>query len=411
MAFSFATVRQLCACSLAIWMSLLASPATMAQSGIAPPRTLEELKEETLTRVERNGYPGMGLKVDDAKEALSHINSLDRDEWASAWTAIGDRYRAQAEKAEGAAAREAFYKAFQYYSMGRFPTPNSAGKRAAYEKAVAAYLDYAKFDQPRLEVVHIPFEGKEIIGYLRLPNGPRPAPMMIMWGGLDFLKEQAADNLLPIVREEGFAALTVDMPGTGQAPLKVSDNAERMYSAILDYLQSRKEIDGTKIFVWGASWGGYWATKVAITEKERIAGAIDQGGPIDVYFRSEWQMKALGTREYLMDLLAARSAIYDNVNTLEEFLAIGPTMSLRAMGLLDKPSAPMLVFNGAKDSQVPIEDLTILLLHGSIKDAWVNPQGNHVALAKGWPPSRLTKEVVMPWVRKVLDQRQGRSPT
>ncbi len=59
-----------------------------------------------------------------------------------------------------------YYQAFQYYSFARFPTPNSAGKKAAYEKAVAAYLDYAKFDLPKLEVVRIPFEGKQIVGYL-----------------------------------------------------------------------------------------------------------------------------------------------------------------------------------------------------------------------------------------------------
>jgi hypothetical protein len=47
------------------------------------------------------------LKVDDAREALSHINSLDRDEWAAAWSAIGDRYRATAQQAQGPAAEPA----------------------------------------------------------------------------------------------------------------------------------------------------------------------------------------------------------------------------------------------------------------------------------------------------------------
>jgi esterase FrsA len=209
------------------------------------------------------------------------------------------------------------------------------------------------------------------------------------------------------VSEDGFAAFSVDMPGTGQAPVKVNESAERMYSAILDYMRTRPEIDPNKIFIWGVSWGGYWATKLAVVERDRLAGAINQGGPVEYYFRPEWQMKALGTREYLMDLVAARSAIYDNVNTLEEFLTTGPKMSLLSMGILDRPSAPMLVFNGAKDTQVPIEDLTILLLHGSIKEAWVNPEGGHVGLAKGWPPSRITREIVMPWVNKVLAQQKA----
>jgi dienelactone hydrolase len=388
-----------------LWIALavICAAPSIASAQIAPERTLEELKAETLARVERNSYPAIGLKLDDAKEALAKINSLNRDEWAAAWSGIGDRYRAEAQQANGDAARKLYYQAFQYYSFARFPTPNSAGKKAAYEKAVAAYLDYAKFESPQLEVVKIPFEGKQIVGYLRVPEGKRPAPVMIMWGGLDFLKEQAADNLLPLVKQ-GIAAFSIDMPGTGEAPVKVSANAERMFSAVLDYLQTRPEIDGKKIMIWGASWGGYWATKVATVEKDRILGAVNQGGPIDAYFKPEWQMKALGTREYLMDLLAARSAIYDNVNTLDEFLAIGPKMSLVALGIIDKPSAPMLLFNGARDSQVPISDLTLLLLHGSIKEAWVNPEGGHVALAKGWPPSRMTQEIVWPWIQKLLKQ-------
>jgi esterase FrsA len=378
-----------------------AAPSLASAQTLAPERTLDELKAETMARVERGGYPAIGLKMEDAKEALGKIHSLDRDEWANAWSSIGDRYRSDAQKADGDAARKLYYQAFQYYSLARFPTPNSPGKKAAYEKAVAAYLDYAKFDKPQLEVVHVPFEGKEIIGYLRVPDGKRPAPVMIMWGGLDFLKEQSADNLLPLVKK-GIAAFSIDMPGTGQAPIKVSASAERMFSAVLDYLQTRPEIDGKKIMIWGASWGGYWATKVATVERARIIGAVNQGGPTDDYFQPAWQWKALGTREYLMDLLAARSAIYDNVNTLDDFLAIGPKMSLAKLGIIDQPSAPMLLFNGARDTQVPISDLTILLLHGSIKEAWVNPDAGHVALGKGWPPSRMTEEIVWPWMQSIL---------
>src|SRR5579875_2143036 len=53
-------------------------------------RTLEELKAEA--RADRNGYPLAGLVPSEVREALSNIHSLDRDEWAAAWSAIGDRY-------------------------------------------------------------------------------------------------------------------------------------------------------------------------------------------------------------------------------------------------------------------------------------------------------------------------------
>ena len=53
---------------------------------IAPPRSLEELKAETQARADRNGYPLTGLKPADVREALAKITSLDRDEWAAAWS-------------------------------------------------------------------------------------------------------------------------------------------------------------------------------------------------------------------------------------------------------------------------------------------------------------------------------------
>jgi len=50
-----------------------------------------------------------------------------------------------------------------------------------------------------------------------------------------------------------------------------------------------------------------------------------------------------------------------------------------AQGLIGKPTGPMLIVGGAKDTQVPISDLDLLLHNGDVpKDAWINPQGGHL---------------------------------
>lgn len=41
-------------------------------------RTLEELKAEAQARADRNGYPLIGLKPDEVREALSRLKSLAR---------------------------------------------------------------------------------------------------------------------------------------------------------------------------------------------------------------------------------------------------------------------------------------------------------------------------------------------
>ena len=161
-------------------LAFLASTGLLAQS--SGPRTLEELKAETQKRVDRNVAPAGGLKSEDAREALTNIHSLDRDEWAAAWSAIADRYANRAiteESSDKVKAQQDYLLAWRYYSFARWPVPNSPGKQKAYEKALAAFRNYARFLDPSMETVRIPFEGKEIVGYLRLPNGVRPAPLVL----------------------------------------------------------------------------------------------------------------------------------------------------------------------------------------------------------------------------------------
>ena len=153
--------------------------------------------------------------------------------------------------------------------------------------------------------------------------------------------------------------------------------------------------------VQGGSWSGYWAAKLAIVERDRLKAAVVQGGPIHNYFQPEWQQKALGTREYLFDLFPARASIY-GVTSLEDFLAFGPKMSLKAQGLLDRPSAPMLLVNGDRDSQVPIADLDLMLHSGTPKDAWVNPSGGHMGRSAEWPDGKIFEKIVAPWIGRQL---------
>src|SRR5438046_2076142 len=83
--------------------------------------------------------------------------------------------------------------------------------------------------------VRIPFEGSEIVGYLRLPSPSvaRPVPLVLAISGLDSRKETVAETYAAAVAQ-GLAFFAVDSPGTGEAPLKASDTADRMYSRVLD---------------------------------------------------------------------------------------------------------------------------------------------------------------------------------
>lgn len=390
---------------LPMFVAMVAVGACSALAQLAPPRTLEELKEETQKRVDGNLTPAGGLKSEDARDALADIHTLDRDEWAAAWSQIARRYAQRAKNEEAShnlkEAQNDYLMAWRYYSFARWPVPNSPGKETAYQNALAAFRDYARFLDPPLETVHIPFEGKQITGYLRLPNSVRPAPLVLAISALDSRKEDGVQGDAALIRN-GIGFFAVDEPGTGEAPIKADVGAERMFTRILDYFAARPEIDARRIVVRGNSWSGYWAAKLAYVEKDRLRGAVVQGGPVHDYFSPEWQKPGLSTREYLFDLFPARASVY-GVETLDEFLAYGPRLSLKTEGLLGKPSAPMLILNGVQDTQVPISDLYILLQSGgSAKEAWVNPNGGHTGRSADWPNSRIFEEIVLPWIEAKL---------
>jgi dienelactone hydrolase len=393
---------------LVVTCALLALPwAAAAQSW--GPLTLEELKQETQRRTDRNLPPLSGVKPEDAREALMLIDSLEPDVWAAAWSNVGERYMARAKELESsspAEARDNYYRAWHNFNTGRWPTEkNSTGKQKVYERSLAAFQQYARLLAPPIETVRIPFEGKELVAYLRLPQGMRPAPIVFGINGLDSRKEDVAANTDAYLKM-GVGVFAIDMPGTGQAPLLVDVGSERMFSRALDYLQTRVDIDAKRVVVQGRSWSGYWAAIMAYTEKDRIRGAVVHGVGVHEYFQPEWQKKAFASREYLFDMLPARAAVY-GTKTADEFLAYGPRLSLLTRGLLDKPSAPMLLVNGERDTQQPISDLYLMMKHGDPKDAWVNPAGGHMGRSPQWTPRTISERVVMPWIARQLAPPEG----
>lgn len=372
-------------------------------------RTLDEIKVEAVQRAENGMYPLIGLDAGDVREAFKAVNSKDKDEWAAAFMGVADRYMAEGkslEKSDPPKANADFVRAWRLYSFGRWPIPASPGKQRSYEKALEAFLAHARFWDPPLEVVRIPFEGSEIVGYLRLPKSANgPVPLVIAVNGLDSRKEDLAESFAAIL-PFGVGFLAVDGPGTGQAPVKASPTADRMLSRVIDYAQSRAEVDKNRLAVHGVSWGAYWATKLAIVEKARLKGASAQSPPTDAFFQKDFLMNSLlGNREYLFDQAPALMAILDGVKSLDEMAEFLPKMSLVSQGLLGKPMTPMLIIGGALDTQVPISDLYLLLSKGDVpKYAWINPQGGHLGRqVKVWPDPRIFKEVIIPWLLRDLD--------
>lgn len=362
---------------------------SQAQSG----RTLEELKAEAQARADRNAYPLGGLKPDEVREALGRLKSLDRDEWAASWSQLGERYMAKKD----------YHQAFLYYSFARWPVPNSPGKQKAYEKALEAYLAYAKRFDPPLQVLRVPYEGSEVVGYFRLPKNAKSVPLIVAIAGLDSRKEDMAERFAPLV-DRGLALLALDSPGTGQSGVKAAVGTEKSLSRMLDAALANPAIDAKRVAVYGGSLGGYWAVLLAVTEKPRLRAVVAQSPPVHEYFSRERTYAALKNKEYLFDYVPAHMFTY-GADTMEQLADAKEQLSLKARGLLDKPMAPMLVIGGALDTQVPIADIEVLMRGGdSPKEIWLHPKGGHMGRDKSvWPDPVIFKRVTTPWLLHALE--------
>jgi acetyl esterase/lipase len=372
-------------------------------------RTLDEVKQEVLRRAGRVS-PFEAVRREDVEKIVAGLASLDRDHWAQQWSRVGLDYEARGDALaqRGAGAKEiadTYTLGFEYCSLARYPVATTPGKKEAYRHSLRIFRKAAQYFDPPLEVVEYACDELKLTGYLQIPRGVAKPPVVLHWGGVDGWKEnrQHASHLL---HRLGLATFVVDMVGAGEHPLRYIDpRAERTYSAAIDCLVKRNDLDGSRIAVWGGSFGAYWAARLAYVEAKRLKGAVFHGGNVHYGFQREWLEPALTktASTYLFgpaSLFEARASAM-GVKTLEEFLEAAPRLSLRAMGLLDRPSAPILGVNGKLDDQAPVQDIYLLMEHGNPKEARIYPEGGHMGRTPGTDATVIT-ETIATWLKEKL---------
>ena len=345
-------------------------------------------------------FTGRGADPDAAAQIFSRLTSLDAEPWVAEWTKLAVPFERQGEELESLGKLEQANKAYQmaatYYGIAKFPVINHPAKQAAYRKAVENYLKAARSQDPPMERVAIPFEGKQIIGYLRKPMGVARPPIVIATGGVDVYKEERSTNDLLGV---GLAAFSMDMPGAGECPVWNTPDAERLYTATIDYLLTRQDLDGQRMGFVGRSYAGYWGAKMAYVESKRLRASVEWGGPIHYTFQETWLRALLNEKEYFWSLLD--SMIYSNhVKDYDELVKTAPAMSLKAQGWLDKPCAPMLAVNGEKDPWISPQEIPLLLETGEPKTARLMADGAH--MGRGSRDNGRTGRMVKEWLRARL---------
>ena len=340
-------------------------------------KNLDEIKAMVWERTgKRNTF--RRAKREDVETVLANLTSKDPELWAREWSHVAKPYEEEAAKHEQAGrkkdAREAYVMAYTYYATGRYPVPHTPGKMQAFRKSLEMYEKAGRYFEPPLERIEIPFGDKTTPIYLRVRRDGQKHSVVINFGGIDGFKAESFEYD-EALQQAGMGSCAVDMPGVGECPVKASTTADSLFTAVIDYLESRPEVDARRIAIMGRSFGGYWAAKMAYVEAPRLRASVVWGGGVHYFFQEDWLRESTNAESYLMDHDIARCRIF-GVDNIDDLVKPWSALSLKSQGWLDKPSCPMLIVNGKDDVQTPIADLYLLLEYGAPKSARVFPGGH-----------------------------------
>jgi esterase FrsA len=362
------------------------------------PKTLEEARLWLKKRLRDRVHPMNLVDPDLASAVIDRIDGLNGESWAAAWGRTADEVRRQAVEAEARAAHSEasalFAKASTLFFLGRFPCPNHPAKERCAEAERETYLAAARYWEIPARRIEVPFEGRahegrQVAFYYRRPRTLSKPPVVIMWGGVDAWKEQMT-AISDAFLARGVATVALDNVGTGESPVKGVPDGDRQFIPVLDWVAKQEDLEGRRPALLGRSFGGYWATRLAHTCRERISAAVSWGGGAHFMFQPEWIESSRYPDSYLMELVETRMRMLGATNDAE-YIDFFRRLSLLDQGTLDQPCAPLLLVNGKFDTQCPVADIHLLTEHGSPKSVRFFP-GGHMGLTPQTLP------IIVEWV-------------
>jgi pimeloyl-ACP methyl ester carboxylesterase len=212
-------------------------------------------------------------------ETVKVIAEGDAQSWYTAWEATADRVLALAERTQDPLSKGgAYMRACTYQRMSEFLLPPDDRKRPkSFGKVRSYFITGLDILGVRYEPITVPFgKGSLRAVYYPGPQGAEAKPLLMFGGGFDSILEEYYPNFAEAALKRGYAVLTYEGPGQGEAlrkhGLTYTPEWEKPVKAVLDeFLHTHSE--PSKIVLIGMSMGGYFAPRAAAFE-ERIDGVV-----------------------------------------------------------------------------------------------------------------------------------------
>lgn len=191
------------------------------------------------------------------------------------------RARAAEEAQEWVTARQNYFIAAVQYAAAQWPHDENNDKNLALnQRKRECYSNYAKLAERKIEAAWIPFQGKALPGWFHLPpdySGGR-IPAVVSIPGMDGFKEASIAMYGDRWLSRGIAVLSVEGPGQYESavlgiPVSMPNWVEAG-RAIMDWMQTRPEVDAQRVGVVGQSFGSLFATISCASEPRYRACAV-----------------------------------------------------------------------------------------------------------------------------------------
>ncbi|MGY1617914.1 alpha/beta hydrolase family protein [Geodermatophilus sp. SYSU D00691] len=282
-----------------------------------------------------------GIDFFDLRRTLAAVD--DWADWAPAWTQAADRYeelgRAALAAGHRVTAAEHLRRTALTLQFAQFVLTDDRPRRAALQARMAAvYREAAPLlDPPAVRTV-VPYgEGREVVGYLRVPRGASSPGLAVLLPGLESTKEQFS-TYEPYFLRRGVATLSVEGPGQGEGALSAPFRDELYGTAVAcvgEAIAGFRGVDTRRVAVVGTSFGGYLALRHA-TRLPGLRAVVDIAGPYDLHAFGELPEV---TREGFREFVGA-----DDEEQARALLA-----DVTLDGALDRLRVPVLVVHGEQD--------------------------------------------------------------
>jgi pimeloyl-ACP methyl ester carboxylesterase len=233
-----------------------------------------------------------GADFGECVATVQRVGAGGVDDWHREWVATADRVAAIGDASAAAghrvSAREAYYRACNYYRSSYFPlygAPVDPRLVAAFDKETATFLKGAALSDIPIEAIEIPFEGATLPAYfVTVDASGKPRPTIVHTNGYDSTIQEMYFAHAPAAIRRGYNVLLFDGPGQGRNLIKdgvhIRPDWENVVRPVIDYALTRPEIDPKKIALGGWSFGGFLAPRAAAFE-HRLAALIADPGQWD----------------------------------------------------------------------------------------------------------------------------------